>query len=511
MKQLSSVLVVSLLAMVAAAVAATNSWTATGRLTTQRADHTATLLPNGKVLVAGGESSISSFAARAELYDSATGTWSASGSLTTGRTLHTATLLTNGKVLVAGGSGEGKVAGGSFECPAFRSAELYDPATGTWSATGDLTTGRQSHTASLLPTGKVLVAGGSTFPPPLPPPASSAELYDPATGTWSATGSLTAGHVDHTATLLLNGKVLVAGGLSHPYDRDPLTSAELCDPAAGTFLREKHDASAQAKADQPADKPAPAKLGEALSSQRPPSPQRQSGEAEERAASQELMLGCCQHFDKKGIPDSCANASQRACASPDEFYAIPSVCPETGARACRFQEPSRESRPHAAGGKTLEVRIDGESLIIDARNVTPPVSRKVLFDVLGEPSRFFSGANIAYVWDDLGLYALEKPNTGQVIEVTIVVGDIEDFKTIDRWPKKTFTGKLVLDGAAVTPQSTVEEVNHMKKGKPLEQHAPSRLSWYIKYARLSVWASAENGDGLITEINVDGSPEEEAE
>ena len=118
---------------------------------------------------------------------------------TPARYAHTATLLPNGKVLVAGGYNGGAV---------LSSAELYDPASGTWSATGSLTTARYGHTATLLPNGKVLVAGGYDGVNVL----SSAELYDPASGTWSATGSLTTARYGHTATLLPNGKVLVAGG-----------------------------------------------------------------------------------------------------------------------------------------------------------------------------------------------------------------------------------------------------------------------------------------------------------
>ena len=128
------------------------SWTPTGNLNTPRSGHTATLLPNGKVLVAAGDNS-SGAISNAELYDPSTGTWSVTGNLVTARGGHTATLLPNGKVLVVGGYNyEG---GGDLN-----SAELYDPSTGTWSVTGSLNTGRGGHTATLLPTGKVLVVGG---------------------------------------------------------------------------------------------------------------------------------------------------------------------------------------------------------------------------------------------------------------------------------------------------------------------------------------------------------------
>ncbi len=118
-------------------------------------------------------------------------------------TSHTATLLPSGKVLVAAGPG--------FNGGYLSSAELYDPATGSWSSTGSLGTARAFTTATLLPSGKVLVAGGQGSSGLL----SSAELYDPASGTWSSTGSLATARDTHTATLLPSGKVLVAGGFRH--------------------------------------------------------------------------------------------------------------------------------------------------------------------------------------------------------------------------------------------------------------------------------------------------------
>ncbi len=188
------------------------SFSATGSMATARVWHTATPLPNGKVLVTGSQLS-------AELYDPATGNFSATGSMATARYYHTATLLPNGKVLVAGGS-DGAFVG-------FNSAELYDPATGNFSATGSMAAGRRDHTATLLPNGKVLVTGGSTNSVAL----TSAELYDPATGSFSATSSMAAARWGHTATLLPNGKVLVTGGVGSV----TLNGAELYDPATGNF------------------------------------------------------------------------------------------------------------------------------------------------------------------------------------------------------------------------------------------------------------------------------------
>jgi N-acetylneuraminic acid mutarotase len=155
-----------------------------------------------------------------ELYDPAAGTWSpTSGSLSTGgRAEHTATLLPSGKVLVAGGWDADNLI-------VLNSAELYNPASGTWTPTGALLKSRLGHTATLLPSGKVLVAAGLNGAWPSSPTwLASAELYDPAKATWSTTASLTAKRSAHTATLLNTGQVLVAGGVDNNV---PLSSAEL--------------------------------------------------------------------------------------------------------------------------------------------------------------------------------------------------------------------------------------------------------------------------------------------
>ena len=195
----------------------TGTWTPTGTMQTPRQGHTATLLPDGKVLAAGGMGKDSSLAS-AELYDPRTGSWGAAGAMGTRRLHATATLLPDGEVLVAGGDADGGWGG------IVASAELYNPSTGTWAATGAMNTPRGRHSATLLPDGKVLVAGGGIGDAS----AASAELYDPGTGAWTATGSMGTARGGHTATLLPNGEVLVAGG-------GGLASAELYDPGRGTW------------------------------------------------------------------------------------------------------------------------------------------------------------------------------------------------------------------------------------------------------------------------------------
>jgi hypothetical protein len=205
----------------AARLSQPGTWQTTGSLLSPRIAPAAAPLQDGKVLVAGGFNT-SSILSSAETYDPASGTWKATGSLNFARDYATATTLANGKVLVAGGC-----------CVA--AAELYDPATGTWAATGSLATYRYLASATLLPNGKVLVAGGIHGSGPLAFSLATAEIYNPATGTWSATGSMNAARASQTATLLPNGKVLVAGGCIGRRCGTSVASAEIYDPASGTW------------------------------------------------------------------------------------------------------------------------------------------------------------------------------------------------------------------------------------------------------------------------------------
>jgi hypothetical protein len=194
----------------------------TGSMATPRP--VATLLQNGQVLAFGGSTGNGeTFLTSAELYNPASGKWTATGSMTTARSAggFTTTPLKDGEVLIAGGRQ-------NASSSALASAELYNPATGTFSPTGSMTEAHEGGTATLLPDGEVLIAGGLNSTGTL----SKAELYDPATGTFSPTGSMATARFDHTATLLQNGEVLVAGGEN---STGFLFSAELYNPATGTW------------------------------------------------------------------------------------------------------------------------------------------------------------------------------------------------------------------------------------------------------------------------------------
>lgn len=209
------------------------------KMNVPRAAHTATLLADGRVLLAGGFRAAGTREipiASAEIYDPVTNTFIPTGDMNESRTGHTATLLPNGNVLIAGGWNEGGRTA---------TAELYNPHTDRFSRAGALMSPRAGHTATRLDSGKVLIAGGESA---RRAPQLTAEIYDPTTGRFSPSGSLNVGRLAHTATLLQDGRVLFVGG--NPSDGEPVNSVEIYDPASGEFkptgslsvVRHKHAA-----------------------------------------------------------------------------------------------------------------------------------------------------------------------------------------------------------------------------------------------------------------------------
>jgi hypothetical protein len=198
-------------------------------LATARFRHEATLLPNGDVLITGGgrgkDGDHFAVTAQAELFDSVHLTFAPAGQVT--RVFHTATLLRTGQVLLAGGSTDG------FGTD-IATAELFDSLTGQLQPTGNMASEREFHTATLLADGRVLIAGGRRFLAGQLKDETlrTAEIYDPVAKTFSPTGSMNEARAFSRATLLLGGRVLIAGG----FDNGPLTSSELYDPATGSFI-----------------------------------------------------------------------------------------------------------------------------------------------------------------------------------------------------------------------------------------------------------------------------------
>ncbi|EPH41322.1 DUF6603 domain-containing protein [Streptomyces aurantiacus] len=214
-----------------------DAWSEATPLATARRLHTATRLLDGRVLAAGGRGTDGAPLASAEVYDPAAGTWTATGPLGTPRFAHSATALSGGRVLAAGGSG----ARGQQGFGALRSAELFDPLTRAWAATAPMSDARSGHQAVLLRDGRVLVTGGALpTGSPADAPLAYCELYDVSSGTWTPTGSLRTARKGHQATLLPDGRVLVTGGEAvvasdGTFSPRALDSAELYDPATGTW------------------------------------------------------------------------------------------------------------------------------------------------------------------------------------------------------------------------------------------------------------------------------------
>ncbi len=190
----------------------TNLWSSVSGMSEPRQFHTATLMTSGKVLVAGGIALNGYPTPTAEIYDPAQNLWSSVQSLPVGRAYHTATLLPNGRALIAGGLDQDTSNNITF----LTDALVFEPSTSSWSAAGALATARIFHTATLMPTGKVLIAGGGDVVSPNFLPAATAELYDLNSNAWAATGSLENGRGHHSSTLLSNGKAFLFGGESGP-------------------------------------------------------------------------------------------------------------------------------------------------------------------------------------------------------------------------------------------------------------------------------------------------------
>lgn len=204
------------------------TWVATGQLANSTENPVATLLKTGKVLVAGGDlGSLIIPIRNAQLYDPATNSWTRTANMLSPRTGHAGALLPSGQVLIEGGA-NGNFAPNGYDLVIQKTAELYSPATGRFIATGRMSTARMYHVSTLLPNGKILVTGGYYLYKPrlrYAVATTSAELFDPAAGTWSSAGSMSIGRAFHSATVLQSGKVLVVGS----------GTADLYDPSTNTW------------------------------------------------------------------------------------------------------------------------------------------------------------------------------------------------------------------------------------------------------------------------------------
>jgi len=227
---IAATLILLIPSMEVSASAQSGTFSPTGSMNFPRTTHQAVLLQTGEVLVVGGVvgNSITDFHT-AELYNPSTGKWTFTGSTLSLHTSGTLTALANGEVLLAGGVDNPQAA--PNDCIA--AAELYNPKTGKWSATGSMTTGRCDAEATLLSNGKVLVAGGYSI---YEDSVSSAELYDPATGSWQATGSMSTPRQSAGIVTMPNGNALIVSGADAVNEQlTALTSAEIYDASQGRF------------------------------------------------------------------------------------------------------------------------------------------------------------------------------------------------------------------------------------------------------------------------------------
>ena len=198
-------------------------------LTHARKGHESLLLPDGRVLIIGGLTdetvdgpNIDSLNST-EIYDPESDSWSLGAVMAQGRGSHTATTLPDGKVLVTGGVNTAR--------QPLNSAELYDPTTDSWSPAASMSQARDGHTGTLLSDGRVLVVGGNGTSGRLS--LTSAEIYDPSSNSWSSAGNMLQGRSHHTAVQLNDGKVLIAGGLLGP--DNPLSTVDFYSPDTNSW------------------------------------------------------------------------------------------------------------------------------------------------------------------------------------------------------------------------------------------------------------------------------------
>lgn len=203
----------------------TRAFSPAGSMSVPRQSHTATLLPDGRVLLAGGFNG--DYLASAEIYDPITDSFTSTGSMAMARSGHVAVLLNSGNVLLTGGTGQGW----TF----LATSELYDPESGSFSTTGNMMMPRESHTATRLNNGEILIAGGHQGRRSSITIYDSAEIYNPISGTFTLTGGMIVQRHKHDATLLADGRVLISGGADERDAQGAYISTEIFDPETSTF------------------------------------------------------------------------------------------------------------------------------------------------------------------------------------------------------------------------------------------------------------------------------------